>query len=243
MSEQNWTEADVPDQQGRVAIVTGSNTGIGYDTAAVLARRGATVVLAVRDPEKGKQAAERITASAPGAAVRLQRLDLSSLDSVRTAAAELRDSLDRIDLLINNAGVMYTPRSKTQDGFELQFGTNHLGHFAFTGLLLDRVLATPGSRVVTVASMAHNIRAKIHFEDLQWERRYDRVAAYGQAKLANVKFGQTAHSGGERYPQVRAHGYRPRRWLSGLDPDPHAQPARPGSPRLGVGTLACSRVA
>jgi len=118
----------------------------------------------------------------------LQELDLTSLESVRAAARQLRSDHDRIDLLINNAGVMWTPKSTTSDGFELQFGTNHLGHFAFTGLLLDRLLPVAGSRVVTVSSIGHRIRADIHFDDLQWERSYNRVAAYGQAKLANLLF-------------------------------------------------------
>jgi NAD(P)-dependent dehydrogenase (short-subunit alcohol dehydrogenase family) len=118
----------------------------------------------------------------------LQELDLTSLDSIRAAAEQLRSDHDRIDLLINNAGVMYTPKSTTKDGFELQFGTNHLGHFAFTGLLLDRLLPVAGSRVVTVSSIGHRIRADIHFDDLQWEHSYNRVAAYGQAKLANLMF-------------------------------------------------------
>jgi NAD(P)-dependent dehydrogenase (short-subunit alcohol dehydrogenase family) len=183
-----WTAADIPDQTGRTAVITGANTGLGFETAAALAGRGARVVLAVRNLEKGKQATARITAATPGAEVELQELDLTSLESVRAAAAQLRSDHDRIDLLINNAGVMYTPKSTTKDGFELQFGTNHLGHFAFTGLLLDRLLPVAGSRVVTVSSMGHRIRAAIHFDDLQWERRYSRVGAYGQSKLANLLF-------------------------------------------------------
>ena len=182
-----WTAADIPDQTGRTAVITGANTGLGYETAAALAGRGARVVLAVRNLERGKQAVARITAATPGAEVELQELDLTSLESVRAAAARLRSGHDRIDLLINNAGVMYTPRSTTKDGFELQFGTNHLGHFAFTGLLLDRLLPV-ASRVVTVSSIGHRIRAAIHFDDLQWERRYSRVGAYGQSKLANLLF-------------------------------------------------------
>ncbi len=184
----NWSAADVPDQRGRVAVVTGANTGIGFHTAAVLAYRGAHVVLAVRNLEKGNAALSRIVAASPGADVTLQQLDLSSLDSVRSAAAALRSAYPRIDLLINNAGVMWTPRQVTADGFEMQFGTNHLGHFALTGLVLDRLLGVRGSRVVTVSSLGHRLRAGIHFDDLQWERRYDRVAAYGQAKLANLLF-------------------------------------------------------
>ncbi|ORW91272.1 short-chain dehydrogenase [Mycobacterium sp. IEC1808] len=183
-----WTAADIPDQTGRVAVITGANTGLGYETALALAAHGAHVVLAVRNLEKGKDAAARIAATSPQADVALQELDLTSLESVRAAAEQLRSAHDRIDLLINNAGVMWTPKSTTKDGFELQFGTNHLGHFALTGLLLDRLLPVAGSRVVTVSSMGHRILADIHFDDLQWERSYNRVAAYGQAKLANLLF-------------------------------------------------------
>ena len=183
-----WTNADIPDQTGRTAVITGANTGLGYETAAALAAKGANVVLAVRNLDKGKEAVRRIEESTPGAQVTLQQLDLASLDSINAAARELRDRHDAIDLLINNAGVMWTPKSTTKDGFELQFGTNHLGHFAFTGLLLDQLLPVEGSRVVTVSSMGHRIRAAMHFDDLQWERSYSRVGAYGQAKLANLLF-------------------------------------------------------
>ena len=183
-----WTSDDVPGQQGRLAVVTGANTGLGFETAQVLAARGASLVLAVRDIEKGKRAAERIAETAPGANVMVQPLDLTSLDSIRAAADELRDKHPRIDLLINNAGVMLTPRQTTSDGFELQFGTNHLGHFALTGLLLEQMLPVPGSRVVTVSSIAHRVRARINFDDLQGERSYSRVGAYGQSKLANLMF-------------------------------------------------------
>jgi NAD(P)-dependent dehydrogenase (short-subunit alcohol dehydrogenase family) len=183
-----WTTADIPDQTGRVAVITGANTGLGYETALALAEHGAHVVLAVRNLDKGKDAAARIAANGPRGEVSLQELDLTSLESVRAAARQLRSDHDRIDLLINNAGVMWTPKSTTSDGFELQFGTNHLGHFAFTGLLLDRLLPVAGSRVVTVSSIGHRIRADIHFDDLQWERSYNRVSAYGQAKLANLLF-------------------------------------------------------
>jgi NAD(P)-dependent dehydrogenase (short-subunit alcohol dehydrogenase family) len=182
-----WTTSDIPDQTGRTAVVTGANTGLGFHTAAALAAHGAHVVLAVRSLDKGRDAVQKITAASPGAAVTLQELDLASLESVRAAADELRSKHDGIDLLINNAGV-YAPKSITKDGFELQFGTNHLGHFALTGLLLDRLLPVPGSRVVTVSSVGHRVGAAIHFDDLQWERSYSRAGAYGQSKLANLLF-------------------------------------------------------
>jgi len=184
-----WTENDVPDESGRLAIITGSNTGLGYDTARVLAGRGAHVVMAVRDTAKGEAAAARIRQLTRGAELTVHKLDLGSLASVKEAGAALAAAYPRIDLLINNAGVMYPPKQSTADGFELQFGTNHLGHFALTGLLLGNLLPVEGSRVVVVSSNAHKFRAKIDFEDLQWEhRRYDRVASYGQSKLANLMF-------------------------------------------------------
>ena len=183
-----WTSGDVPGQHGRLAVVTGANTGLGFETARVLAARGASVVLAVRDTDKGKAAAARIAGTAPGATVTVQPLDLASLDSIRAAAAELRARHPRIDLLVNNAGVMFPPKQTTVDGFELQLGTNHLGHFALTGLLLEQMLPVPGSRVVTLSSLAHRLRARINFDDLQGERSYRRVAAYGQSKLANLMF-------------------------------------------------------
>src|ERR1700754_911544 len=185
----NWTTANIPDQTGRTAVVTGANTGLGYETAAALAAKGAHVVLAVRNLEKGNEAAARIGNTSPGASVAVQELDLTSLGSIRAAADQLRSAHDTIDLLINNAGVMFTPKSTTKDGFELQFGTNHLGHFALTGLLLDRLLPVAGSRVVTVSSVGHRFaRNGIRFDDLQWEKNYSRVVAYGQAKLANLMF-------------------------------------------------------
>lgn len=183
----DWTSADIPDQTGRTAVVTGANSGLGFETAAALAASGARVVLAVRDVDKGEAAAERIADRHPGAELAVQRLDLGSLESVFKAAGELRAAHDQIDLLINNAGVMMTPKSTTADGFELQFGTNHLGHFALTGRLIDRLLVTPGSRVVTVSSLGHRF-GKIHFDDLQSERNYNKSAAYSQSKLANLMF-------------------------------------------------------
>jgi NAD(P)-dependent dehydrogenase (short-subunit alcohol dehydrogenase family) len=182
-----WTAADIPDQTGRVAVITGANTGLGFESASALAAKGAHVVLAVRNLDKAKDAAALMTKGNPGADVTLQKLDLTSLDSIRAATDQLRLDHDRIDLLINNAGVMVTPKATTKDGFELQFGTNHLGHFAFTGLLLDRLLPVTGSRVVTVSSMGHRI-GRIRFDDLQSDHSYNRVRAYAQSKLANLLF-------------------------------------------------------
>jgi NAD(P)-dependent dehydrogenase (short-subunit alcohol dehydrogenase family) len=182
-----WREPDVPGQAGRTAVVTGANSGLGFETARVLAERGATVVLACRDPGKARDAVARIAGTAPRASLSVVRLDLASLASVRDAAAELRDGHDVLDLLINNAGLMMPPYGRTEDGFELQFGTNHLGHFALTGLLLDRMLAVPGSRVVTLSSNGHRM-GRIDFGNLQWEHGYRRPAAYGRSKLANLLF-------------------------------------------------------
>jgi NAD(P)-dependent dehydrogenase (short-subunit alcohol dehydrogenase family) len=184
-----WTAADVPDQSGRIAVVTGASGGLGFETAEVLAGRGATVVLAGRDLSKGERAAERIRQHNGGADVQVIRLDLASLASVREAAGQLRDTCPRLDLLINNAGVMAIPRELTEDGFERTLATNHLGHFALTGLLLDRLLDTEGSRVVTVSSNAHKMGdGVVHFDDLQLERGYKPWPAYYQSKLANLLF-------------------------------------------------------
>jgi protochlorophyllide reductase len=182
-----WTAADVPSLAGRVAVVTGGNAGIGLETARVLAERGGTVVLACRDERKATEAASQIRATAPDADVRPVHLDLASLGSVRQAADEILASCPRLDLLINNAGVMYVPFQRTEDGFELTLGTNHLGHFALTGLLLPRLLATPGSRVVTVSSVAHRY-GQMHFDDLMMTSNYQPDPAYGQSKLANLLF-------------------------------------------------------
>jgi NAD(P)-dependent dehydrogenase (short-subunit alcohol dehydrogenase family) len=173
-----WTAADIPDQEGRVAVITGANSGIGFSAARALARARARVVLAVRDTEKGERAAAQIEGDTTVA-----KLDLTSLSSVREFAAQV----DTLDLLINNAGVMAAPRRLTADGFESQLATNHLGHFALTGLLLQRLLAAPAPRVVTVSSDMHRM-GKIDFEDLHGERKYDRWQAYGQSKLANLLF-------------------------------------------------------
>ncbi|HYB25269.1 MAG TPA: oxidoreductase [Solirubrobacteraceae bacterium] len=182
-----WTAADIPDQSGRVAIVTGANSGLGLATARGLARAGATVVLACRTQAKGDQAAASIRGSAPSAAVSVEALELADLDSVREFAAHAAAAHDRIDLLINNAGIMAAPRRLTKDGFESQFGTNHLGHFALTGRLLPALLKAAAPRVVTVSSTMHR-GGTINFDDLQGERKYSRWGAYGQSKLANLMF-------------------------------------------------------
>jgi len=169
-------------------VVTGANTGLGLETARVLAGHGARVVLAVRSVSRGEAAADSIRASATGSDVTVQELDLASLASVRRAAAALRDRYERIDLLVNNAGVMATPRSTTDDGFELQFGVNHLGHFALTGLVLDRMLAAASSCVVTVSSVGHRFCPGLDLDDAHGTRRYRRVSAYARSKLANLLF-------------------------------------------------------
>jgi NAD(P)-dependent dehydrogenase (short-subunit alcohol dehydrogenase family) len=186
MSEK-WTAGEIPDQAGRTAIVTGANSGLGLVAARALAVAGADVVLACRDTEKGEAAAGSIRAGDGGAKVAVEELDLSSLDSVRAFATRYAAANDGLDLLINNAGVMAPPRAQTADGFELQFGTNHLGHFALTGLLLREMQGREGARVVTVSSTAHRF-GRIRFDDLQGERRYGRWRAYGQSKLANILF-------------------------------------------------------
>jgi len=183
-----WTLEAVPDQSGRVAIVTGANSGIGLETARALAHRGAKVVLACRNPAKALSALDDIRKGAPGCTVEALPLDLSNLAGVRAFATGFLAGRDRLDLLVNNAGVMIPPYGKTADGFELQFGTNHLGHFALTGLLLPLLRATAGARVVTVASLAHR-SGRIVFDDLDWHRRrYSAWLAYGQSKLANLLF-------------------------------------------------------
>ena len=184
-----WTADDVPDQSGRTAVVTGASGGLGLETAEVLARRGASVVLACRDLGRAEGAAERIRQHSGNADVRVVHLDLASLASVRAAAGEIRDGCPSLDLLINNAGVMNIPRELTEDGFERTLGTNHFGHFALTGLLLGGLTGTPGSRVVTVSSNGHREGDGVmHFEDLQLERGYKPWPAYYRSKLANLLF-------------------------------------------------------
>ena len=180
-----WTAADIPSQRGRLAVVTGANSGLGKSDAWELARAGATVIIACRNIEKGEQAAAQIARDVPEADLRVEQLDLADLDSVRAFAERLPE--DRLDLLINNAGVMAPPRQLTADGFESQLGTNHLGHFALTGQLLGRLLAADDPRVVTISSGAHRM-GRLRFDDLQGERHYFAWLAYGQSKLANLMF-------------------------------------------------------
>jgi NAD(P)-dependent dehydrogenase (short-subunit alcohol dehydrogenase family) len=182
-----WTLEDVPDLSGRTVVVTGGNSGIGFEAALGFARRGALVVLACRDLGKARAAAAAMHAIEPRASVEPMPLDLASLASVRRFAAEFAATRASLDVLCNNAGVMAIPHRTTTDGFEMQLGTNHLGHFALTGLLLDRLLAAPRARVVNVSSNAHKM-ARIHFDDLHGKRRYEKWDAYGQSKLANLLF-------------------------------------------------------
>jgi NAD(P)-dependent dehydrogenase (short-subunit alcohol dehydrogenase family) len=245
-----WTAADMPGQQGRTIVITGASTGVGFETAKVFARQGAAVVLACRNPGRAAQAAERIRAGAPQADLQAITLDLASLASVRAAAAELRSRCQRIDVLINNAGVMWAPKGQTADGFETHFGTNHLGHFAFTGLVLDLLLPVAGSRVVVLSSPAHRAGV-IDFDDLSYDQRYQKMAAYSRSKLANLMFAQAlqarlaqahtptiavaAHPGGAR-TELNRHmplAFRGRSW--GL--------ARPITHPAEIGALSITRAA
>jgi NAD(P)-dependent dehydrogenase (short-subunit alcohol dehydrogenase family) len=183
-----WTADDMPDLTGRSVVVTGANSGIGYEAALALAAHGADVTLAVRNADKGATARDAILAAVPGAHVDVASLDLADLSSVRTFAADWSTAHpEGLDLLVNNAGVMAIPRRETADGFEMQLGTNHLGHFALTGLLLPALVARPRSRVVTVSSGAHRF-GRMDFEDLMGAKRYHAWRAYGQSKLANLLF-------------------------------------------------------
>lgn len=183
----SWTAEDIPDQTGRTAIVTGANSGIGFETARALAAKGARVILACRNERKAEAAISRIRKAHPDAQVDFGSLDLGDLASIREFSARVVEDLDCVDLLINNAGVMAPPFGKTADGFELQFGTNHLGHFALTGLLLPLILSANKARVVSISSLAHR-SGKIDFANLNAEVKYAPWTAYGQSKLANLLF-------------------------------------------------------
>ena len=187
MTTQQWASSDIPHQGGNVAVVTGGNSGIGYEAALALAGKGAHVILAARSAEKAQASAESIRRTHPGAAVEMMALDLSDLGSVRSFAAAFQQRFAALPLLINNAGVMALPFRRTADSFEMQFGTNHLGHFALTGLLLPAILAAPGARVVTVSSGLHT-NGMIDFANLDGAKSYSRWGAYSQSKLANLLF-------------------------------------------------------
>jgi NAD(P)-dependent dehydrogenase (short-subunit alcohol dehydrogenase family) len=206
-----WTVEEIPDQHARTAIVTGANSGLGRIVARELAKRGAMVIIASRDNAKGAEAAKAITAAVPSSTVEAAQLDLANLSSIRAFVERIRAGNDHIDLLINNAGVMAAPHRRTADGFELQLGTNHLGHFALTGLLLPLLYGQPDARVVTVSSLNHR-GGQMRFDDLQGERRYSRWGAYAQSKLANLLFAfeldRRLKAGGWQLISVAAHpGY------------------------------------
>jgi len=188
-TDQVWTAADIPDLTGKIIIVTGANSGIGYESAKEFARKGAQTILACRSMDKAQAALDRIQAEIPGAPAEIMQLDLASLASVHQFATEFKAKYDRLDILVNNAGIMWAPYSLTEDGFESHFATNHLGHFALTGLLLDLLLKTPGARVVTVSSSGHRT-GTMDFDNLLFEngQGYGRQWAYGRSKLANLLF-------------------------------------------------------
>lgn len=251
----SWTAKDIPDQDSRVAIVTGATSGLGLETATELARRGARVVLTARSAAKGEAALARLRDLVPDATAEVAELDLTRLASVRDFADRTAQRLPRLDLLVNNAGVMATPFERTADGFELQIGTNHLGHVALTARLLPLLIDRPGSRVVTVSSVGHRA-GRIDLADLNWERRtYRRWPAYFASKLANLLFAfeldrrlrgsgaatasLAAHPGGSRTHLGRGHGGAVGRLQSVLFPvtDLLMQPAAMGAlPQLRAAT-------
>jgi len=187
-NKNNWTAENIPDQSEKVVIVTGSSSGIGFEAARVLANKNAKVIIAVRNLEKGENAKAKIISKNSKADVLVMKIDLADLSSIKNFADEINQKFDKLNLLINNAGVMIPPYSKTKDGFELQFGTNHLGHFALTLQLLNLIKHTPNSRIVNVASSAHKY-GNINFDDINWEnRKYKAWRAYGDSKIANLYF-------------------------------------------------------
>jgi protochlorophyllide reductase len=204
-----WTAADIPDQSGRTVLVTGANSGLGLRTAEALAHKGAHVLMGCRDATRGEAARSHVTTSATGPAPEVVPLDLADLGSVREAAQSVAGAVERLDVLVNNAGVMAMPLRRTVDGFELQFATNHLGHYALTGLLLPALQRATGPRVVTVSSNGHRM-GRNDWSDPNWERRrYLKWPAYGQSKLANLLFtrelARRAHEAGSSLVAVAAH--------------------------------------
>jgi NAD(P)-dependent dehydrogenase (short-subunit alcohol dehydrogenase family) len=231
-------------------VVTGASTGVGLEVAKIFAAKGAQVVLACRDAERARRAVAAVTARTPWACTDTVALDLASLASVRAAAADLRSRHPQVDVLINNAGVMWAPKSATTDGFETHFGTNHLGHFAFTGLVLDLLLPVAGSRVVVLSSPAHRT-GSLDFDDLGYDRRYRPIAAYGRSKLANLLFAQMLHarlaSAGARTTAVAAHPGGARTELNRHMPllfrGPSWGLARPITHPAEIGALSIARAA
>ena len=210
-NREKWTAADIPDLTGKVAVVTGANSGIGFEAAKELARKGAATVLACRSPERGQAALDALLADVPGAKAELLALDLASLASIERFAEAFGERHERLDVLANNAGIMVVPYGKTEDGFERQVGTNHLGHFALTGRLLGALLATPGARVVNVSSLGHK-RGEVDFGNLLYERGgYGGWPAYSRTKLLNLLF-----------------TYELQRRFEGAGIDAHALAAHPG---------------
>ena len=189
MIRKNWTTKDIPNLNGKVAVVTGANSGIGFEAAKEFARKGAQTILACRSTEKAQAALDQILTEIPNARADVIKLDLASLEAVRKFADPFKTQYERLDILLNNAGVMRTPYSKTVDGFESQLGINHLGHFALTGCLMETILDTPGARVINISSVAHH-RGEMDFDHLMYDGgvNYDEQAAYGRSKLANLLF-------------------------------------------------------
>ncbi len=188
MGKSNWNISDIPNQDTKVVIVTGATSGLGKEATKILASKNATVIMAIRNTQKGEQVSGEIKKSLPEAKIEVRKLDLGSLSSVKSFSEQILADYGRLDILINNAGVMMCPFSTTEDGFEIQMGTNHLGHFALTGLLMPLLKQTEGSRIVATSSIAHR-PGKIDFADINWEKRkYKTTQAYGDSKLANLYF-------------------------------------------------------
>jgi NAD(P)-dependent dehydrogenase (short-subunit alcohol dehydrogenase family) len=192
MATQKWTEANIASQQGKTILITGANSGLGLRAATVLSEKGANVIMAVRNLAKGKEAIAKIKREVPNAKVELMQLDLADFNSIRKFSEEFHEKKSQLNVLINNAGLMIPPtREVTKQNFEIQFGTNHLGHFLLTGLLLDILKKTPNSRICVQSSIVHKMasqKPEIHFDDLNWEKSYNKYYAYSQSKLANLLF-------------------------------------------------------
>jgi len=189
VKNKNWTSSEISSQAGKNILITGANSGLGFEAATVLSQKGANIILAVRDLKKGKEAVAKIKSKNPDAKLELMSLDLADLEDVQIFSAAFHQKFSKLHVLMNNAGLMYpAKREVTKQNFEIQFGTNHLGHFALTGLLLDLIKATSASRVVTQSSIMHKVKADIYFDDLNWSKSYNKVKAYSQSKLANLLF-------------------------------------------------------